>query len=990
MRWTLALLATLLLISVTRAADPVRHGLRVPEGFEVVEYAGSDLANDIFCMTIDPQGRVIVSGRGYIRILVEGKNGKAERAINFADGPKDGAMGLLWESDSLLAVGDGGLRRYRDADGDGKADGPSEILRPLKTGGEHDAHALRRGPDGWLYLLCGNNAGIDRKYATLTTSPVKEPIAGAVVRFTPDFKSSEIVADGFRNPYGMDFGSDGSLFTFDSDNERCVALPWYEPTRLYHVVDGGHHGWETPQSQFWRWPPYFPDVVAPVATLGRGSPTGVVCYRHTQFPAEYRGGLFLADWTFGRIYFVELKRKGSTYSGKSRVFLESVGDNGFAPTALAVHPKTGELFVSIGGRGTRGAVYRIRHKNDKTIDSTEVERWQPKARTLDWAEDSTRRLPEKAIRGNVMERLDTLTALRRHREKFKPEEFSAICRANLDQTDRLVRQATARLIADLDDRERDGLLKLPPTPTNDATLGFGLLHDQPKEAIRLGVGLIPSKESVDLRLAGVRLVQQGLGGITAPKLRGTVWEGYSPRLSVEREVRDRVVPVVRAAFPSGDADLDRELSRTLAILAFEESSKSNPFADKITAKSSPIEDVHYLIVLARFGGTWSAELIDQVAGAFLALDRKLTEGHINRDTNWPARMTELYEELSRKHPTLNEAILKHAEFGRADHVLFARAPGFDRRKAAEVFLARAGKDADYAWSPGLVEIVASLPEERSLPVLRKLWDRGGLEEALLPYLARQPEFGDRDRFLKGLQSLQPNIIRVCLEALEKLAPRKDGDEALALLRCLGRLPEGKEGDALRERVVQNLARVTGQEKLGADRKRWEDWFVRTYPALAPRLDGADGVDIARWRKRLGAIDWDKGDATRGQAVFTKASCAACHSGSQALGPDLRGVAGRFSRDDVFTAILLPSKDVAPRYRTTTLTTTEGKTYQGMVIYEATDGVILQTGVSATVRVPGDKIESRRGSEISLMPAGLIDKLTDGEIADLYAYLRMLK
>src|SRR6516165_3404630 len=138
MRWTLALLATLLLISVTRAADPVRHGLRVPEGFEVVEYPGSDLANDIFCMTIDPQGRVIVSGRGYIRILVEGKNGKAERAINFADGPKDGAMGLLWESDSLLAVGDGGLRRYRDADGDGKADGPSEILRPLKTGGEHD------------------------------------------------------------------------------------------------------------------------------------------------------------------------------------------------------------------------------------------------------------------------------------------------------------------------------------------------------------------------------------------------------------------------------------------------------------------------------------------------------------------------------------------------------------------------------------------------------------------------------------------------------------------------------------------------------------------------------------------------------------------------------------------------------------------------------------------------------------------------------------
>src|SRR6516165_9879129 len=104
MRWTLALLATLLLISVTRAADPVRHGLRVPDGFEVTEYAGSDLANDIFCMTIDPQGRVIVSGSGYTRILVDDGKGKATRAIDFIAGPKDGAMGLLWEGHSLYVV----------------------------------------------------------------------------------------------------------------------------------------------------------------------------------------------------------------------------------------------------------------------------------------------------------------------------------------------------------------------------------------------------------------------------------------------------------------------------------------------------------------------------------------------------------------------------------------------------------------------------------------------------------------------------------------------------------------------------------------------------------------------------------------------------------------------------------------------------------------------------------------------------------------------
>jgi hypothetical protein len=32
------------------------HGLRVPPGFEVTEFADSSLANDIFCLTLDPKG----------------------------------------------------------------------------------------------------------------------------------------------------------------------------------------------------------------------------------------------------------------------------------------------------------------------------------------------------------------------------------------------------------------------------------------------------------------------------------------------------------------------------------------------------------------------------------------------------------------------------------------------------------------------------------------------------------------------------------------------------------------------------------------------------------------------------------------------------------------------------------------------------------------------------------------------------------------------
>jgi putative heme-binding domain-containing protein len=102
------------------------------------------------------------------------------------------------------------------------------------------------------------------------------------------------------------------------------------------------------------------------------------------------------------------------------------------------------------------------------------------------------------------------------------------------------------------------------------------------------------------------------------------------------------------------------------------------------------------------------------------------------------------------------------------------------------------------------------------------------------------------------------------------------------------------------------------------------------------------------------------------------------------------VAGRFSRDDLFTAILQPSKDVSPRYRTTQITTADGKTYQGLIIYQAVDSLILQTGPAAPIRITNRQIVDKRVTQTSLMPAGLIDKLTDREIADLYAYLKSLR
>jgi putative heme-binding domain-containing protein len=181
--------------------------------------------------------------------------------------------------------------------------------------------------------------------------------------------------------------------------------------------------------------------------------------------------------------------------------------------------------------------------------------------------------------------------------------------------------------------------------------------------------------------------------------------------------------------------------------------------------------------------------------------------------------------------------------------------------------------------------------------------------------------------------------------------------------------------------------LTTGEKLGNDSKRWIAWLEKQHPEFGKRLANPDGVDVGKWDARLAKIDWTIGDAKAGKAVFAKANCATCHSGSQALGPDLVGVTNRFSRGDLFTSILQPSKDVSARYQTTLVETRDGKTYQGIVIYDAVDNLMLQTGASTTVRLDGASVVSRAVTAQSLMPVGLLDGLSDREISDLYAYLR---
>jgi putative heme-binding domain-containing protein len=1091
-----------MILASTNTVNAQDHGVKVPPGFKVTLYADHTLANDIYCMTLDDEGRVIVSSRGWVRRLRDtdgdGRADKAEVMFQTATG----GMGLSWsDSASLYFCGDGWLSRWyvgRTTSPWLKEEPVDKLLR-LRFG-EHGGHAMRKGPDGCWYVIAGNDAEL-AKVKLDPSSPIKNPEAGGILRFSKDMKKVECIAHGFRNPYDFDFTPLGDIITYDSDTERDFLLPWYSPTRMYHVAHGQHHGWRLPgymQSLARR--DYYPDTVDILSPIGRGSPTGVVCYRHYQYPKRYHGGVFALDWTFGKIWFVPLEADGSTYKTKPEVFLEPIGSNGFAPTDACVAPD-GSLFVSIGGRGTRGAVYRIEYVGTKEeprsewkepekdldkmfaapqpLDAWSRAQWEPLARKFStgvileealktasvtrsiraieivtdlgegpidpWIKElaqskswqvrarvawSLGRVRIKRLEGSKADvevlrqlaqdnhlkvRANALDALgdRIAAATVSGEEqhgLVAILSDNLAHPDKRVRLAASRVVTLL---VADCWLKVHAMVSKSnvrAQLAFALsdhLHEISPTVFasdkkRTALAGLRSNDH-ELRLNALRLLMLIDGDWCLHNPPQVVYSAYAlqtPRKEVSPSDKD-VRSELRRMYPTGDPNFDHEAARYFAMIEDDDPATVGKILARITKDTTARDDVHHLIVLARLKGQREPSQTSSVVDALFSLEKKWQGYQQKIKQNWAARLLEVVVDLARKHPDLPDAMLKHPAFVHPSHVVFTITFNAEQRKqAARSFVEAVKKDGDFLWSPELIDLLAALPPAEHRPLFRKQWSDYSLRDAMLKHLVIDPETEDRKRFLDGLDSPQREMVVACLAALEKLPKSPTAANLAPVLRRLrSSLQDPKEKD-VRDKILAYLRREVGPLfSINEDTKdpaRLRElfapvftWFDKNHPAEAKLLRG-DAEDAEHWQKQLAVAPWSKGDVARGAKLFQQRSCAACHTGSSRIGADLTGTASRFSRDDLFTAILYPSRDVAPAFRVNEIDTQDGKHFSGIVVFESADGVIVQLDAVNTVRIDSGNIASRQPGRKSLMPNGLLKDLKPEDLADLYAYLQSLK
>lgn len=573
----------------------------------------------------DNKGRLLVSDQfgGMYRVTPPAP-GMSVRRSDVEKVPADirAVNGMVWAFDSLyVAVNDYeqkipcGLYRITDSDGDDHLD-KVELLRELKARGDHGVHAILPTPDGKaLYLITGNGT-IPTELAD--TSPVPQiwgedhllpsmpdgrghkrgvlGPGGIIYRVSPDGKSFEAVANGFRNIFDAAINRDGELFTYDADMEYDFNTPWYRPTRICHVVSGAEFGWRNGAGKRM---PFYADNLPPVLDVGPGSPTGMTFGYGAKFPAQYQNALYALDWSWGKLYAIHLKPQGATYTATKEEFITG------APlpiTDAIIHPKDGAMYFTIGGRLVQSGLYRVTYVGN---ESTEPATGDTPESNLAAAKLAETQLAETESAGR------TARSIRHKLEAFHGRQDPAatdVAWEFLGSEDRFLRFAARTAIehqplATWQDR---AVQETDPAKKVEALLALARVAGEcPQHRTAQTPGVDESMRD-SLLSAMLGLVRQDLSRSSQLTLQRTLQIVLNRFGQPDESLRRELVAALDPRFPSGDAQLDWLLCETLASL--ESTEVAGEAMGLIQSALTQEEQMQYARSIRMLKAGWTPEL----------------------------------------------------------------------------------------------------------------------------------------------------------------------------------------------------------------------------------------------------------------------------------------------------------------------------------------------------------------------------------------------
>ena len=338
---------------------PIAQDVQLPPGFRATVFAQLDGPR---FMTYGSDGTLYVAELGANRVvaLVDSKHtGMADPPIVVAD-QLVAPSSMAFAPDGSLYVGETTrITRLELDPTTHRAIKRSVVVDGLPSS-HHTTRTVLFDPNGELYVSIGSSCDVCIE---------KDERRATVMVYSVDGKNGRVLARGLRNAVGLALAPrTGELWA--TNNESDSLGDNIPPDTVYIVRDGMDAGWPRCHSgsiadpQFGR-PGACDGVAKPVIELqAHSAPLGLAFYTGTQFPSEYRNGLFIAF--HGSIY-------RSVPTGYKVVFVPLDGDKptgpvqDFAtgwltgraassrPVGLAVAPD-GSLMVS-DDKG--GYIYRI-------------------------------------------------------------------------------------------------------------------------------------------------------------------------------------------------------------------------------------------------------------------------------------------------------------------------------------------------------------------------------------------------------------------------------------------------------------------------------------------------------------------------------------------------------------------------------------------------------------------------------------------------------
>lgn len=272
-------------------ARPPGAKLHLLPGFEASLFAeGLEGPRNLLVL---PDGDVLAaeSKAGKIVLLQAGANGLAGKAVTYASGFTR-PFGMALHDGALYVADVTGVYRLGFTPGEQSAGVRQPVTKPGALDGwdDHWTRNIAFGRDGTLFLAEGStqNVGID-------------PLPHAAISIVNKDGSLTPFATGLRNPVGLHFypGTD-DLYT--AVNERDMLGNGLAPDYFTRVEKGAFYGWPYayngphPDPNFGAKAPEMVAKTRPgdVLLQAHSAPLGFIVYEGEQFPAEYKGDVFLA------------------------------------------------------------------------------------------------------------------------------------------------------------------------------------------------------------------------------------------------------------------------------------------------------------------------------------------------------------------------------------------------------------------------------------------------------------------------------------------------------------------------------------------------------------------------------------------------------------------------------------------------------------------------------------------------------------------------